>query len=42
MLRRPAFAGIHGWYFRNKDDTPITVTVKTVGFYKDLYLPKTE
>ncbi|WP_298400499.1 hypothetical protein [Sphingobium sp.] len=36
------FAGIHGWYFRNKGDTPITVTVKTVGFYKDLYQPKAE
>lgn len=36
------FSGIHGWYFRNKGDTPITVTVKTVGFYKDLYLPKAE
>jgi len=36
------FAGIHGWYFRNKGDTPVTVTVKTVGFYKDLYQPKAE
>lgn len=36
------FAGIHGWYFRNKGETPVTVTVKTVGFYKDLYKPKAE
>ncbi|ANI76993.1 MULTISPECIES: hypothetical protein [Sphingobium] len=36
------FGGIHGWYFRNKGDTPVTVTVKTVGFYKDLYQPKAE
>lgn len=36
------FAGIHGWYFRNKGETPVTVTVKTVGFYKDLYQPKAE
>ncbi|WP_340265073.1 hypothetical protein [Sphingobium mellinum] len=36
------FAGIHGWYFRNKGDTPVTVSVKTVGFYKDLFQPKPE
>jgi hypothetical protein len=36
------FAGIHGWYFRNKGDTPVTVTVKTVGFYKDLFQPQSE
>lgn len=36
------FAGIHGWYFRNKGDTPVTVSVKTVGFYKDLYQPQAE
>lgn len=36
------FDGTHGWYFRNKGDTPVTVTVKTVGFYKDLFLPKGE
>jgi hypothetical protein len=34
------FDGTHGWYFRNKGDTPVTVTVKTIGFYKDLFLPK--
>ncbi|NML12808.1 hypothetical protein HHL08_22190 [Sphingobium sp. AR-3-1] len=34
------FDGTHGWYFRNKGDTPVTVTVKTVGFYKDLLQPK--
>ena len=33
------FDGTHGWYFRNKGETPVTVTVKTVGFYKDLFLP---
>ncbi|BBF72152.1 MULTISPECIES: hypothetical protein [Sphingomonadaceae] len=36
------FDGTHGWYFRNKGETPVTVTVKTVGFYKDLFLPKGE
>ena len=36
------FDGTHGWYFRNKGETPVTVTVKTVGFYKDLFQPKAE
>lgn len=34
------FDGTHGWYFRNKGETPVTVTVKTTGFYKDLFLPQ--
>lgn len=34
------FTGTHGWYWRNKGDTPVTVTVKTTGFYKDLFQPK--
>ncbi|AXU21233.1 hypothetical protein C7W88_20135 (plasmid) [Novosphingobium sp. THN1] len=34
------FDGTHGWYFRNKGDTPVTVSVKTTGFYKDLFLPQ--
>jgi len=36
------FGGKHGWYFRNKGETPVTITVKTVGFYQDLFLPKPE
>ncbi|ABD27387.1 conserved hypothetical protein [Novosphingobium aromaticivorans DSM 12444] len=36
------FDGTHGWYFRNKGETPVTVKVRTVGFYKDLFLPKGE
>ncbi|MBB4611956.1 hypothetical protein [Novosphingobium taihuense] len=36
------FAGTHGWYFRNKGDTPVTVKVRTTGFYKDLFLPAVE
>lgn len=36
------FDGTHGWYFRNKGEVPVKVTVKTVGFYKDLFLPKAE
>jgi hypothetical protein len=31
------FNGTHGRNFRNKGETPITV--KTVGFYKDLFQP---
>lgn len=34
------FTGTHGWYWRNKGDTPVTVTVKTSGFYKDLFQPQ--
>jgi hypothetical protein len=33
------FAGTHGWYWRNKGDTPVTVTVRTAGFYADLFRP---
>ena len=36
------FAGTHGWYFRNKGETPVTVKVRTAGFYKDLFLPEGE
>jgi len=36
------FAGTHGWYFRNKGDTPVTVKVRTTGFYKDLFQPTGE
>ena len=28
------FAGSHGWYWKNKSDAPITVTLKTKGDYK--------
>ncbi|WP_066552070.1 hypothetical protein [Croceicoccus bisphenolivorans] len=31
--------GSHGWYWRNKGDTPVTITLKVSGFYKDLYRP---
>lgn len=33
------FEGTHGWYWRNKGDTPVTITVRTTGFYKDLFKP---
>jgi hypothetical protein len=33
------FDGIHGWYWRNRGTQPVTVTVKTSGFYEKLYRP---
>jgi hypothetical protein len=33
------FAGTHGWYWRNKGDTPVTVTVRLSGFYQDVFQP---
>jgi hypothetical protein len=27
------YAGIHGWFWENAGETPVTVTVTTVGFY---------
>lgn len=36
------FEGTHGWYWRNKGDVPVTVTVSITGFYKDLFQPAGE
>ena len=33
------FAGTHGWYWRNREERPVTITVKTRGFYKELFEP---
>lgn len=33
------FDGTHGWYWRNRGIKPVTVTVKTSGFYEKLYRP---
>ena len=33
------FDGTHGWYWRNKNAGPVTVTVKTSGYYEKLYRP---
>jgi hypothetical protein len=33
------FAGAHGWYWANRGDRPVTVTVNTSGFYEKLYRP---
>lgn len=32
-------AGNHGWFWQNLNDTPVTVTVKTSGFYARLFRP---
>lgn len=36
------FEGTHGWYFRNQGKEPLTVTVKTSGFYQDLVILQVE
>lgn len=33
------FAGNHGWYWRNRTAEPVTVRVKTSGFYEKLFRP---
>lgn len=33
------FDGIHGWFWRNKGDKPVTITVKVTGFHQKLYRP---
>ena len=36
------FAGIHGWYWRNQGETPVTLTLRTAGFYAKIFQPKPE
>lgn len=36
------YEGTHGWYWRNGGETPVTITLKTAGFYKDLFEPPME
>ncbi|AZZ92188.1 hypothetical protein EUZ85_16245 [Hahella sp. KA22] len=31
------FEGVHGWYWHNGGNQPVTVTVTTTGFYEKLY-----
>ena len=33
------FAGTHGWYWRNRGDVPVTVRMKTSGYYEKLFKP---
>ena len=32
-----SFTGTHGWYWRNKNITPVTVTLNASGFYTDIF-----
>ena len=34
------FDGRHGWYFRNRSEKDVTITVHTAGFYELLFQPK--
>jgi hypothetical protein len=36
------FEGTHGWYWRNGGETPVVITLKSAGFYKDLFKPPME
>ena len=33
------FDGTHGWYWRNRGDAPVTITVKVSGYFEKLYQP---
>ena len=33
------FAGTHGWFWRNRGTAPVTVRVKTSGYYEKLFQP---
>jgi hypothetical protein len=33
------FEGAHGWYWYNLGDRPVTITLRTSGFYETLYRP---
>lgn len=33
------FDGTHGWYWRNRGEQPVTVTVKVAGYFEKLYRP---
>jgi hypothetical protein len=33
------FEGNHGWYWENRGDQPLTITLKTAGFYGGLFMP---
>ena len=35
-----SFDGTHGWYWRNGQSRPVTVTLKISGFYEKLYRPQ--
>jgi hypothetical protein len=31
------FTGVHGWYWKNKSDAPVTVVLRASGFYTDIF-----
>lgn len=31
------FTGVHGWYWKNTTDQPVTVVLSASGFYRDIY-----
>ncbi|MBL8447125.1 MAG: hypothetical protein JNJ44_06890 [Zoogloeaceae bacterium] len=33
------FKGNHGWYWENRTDHPVTIRLKTSGFYESLFMP---
>ncbi|GAA0337527.1 hypothetical protein GCM10009087_54950 [Sphingomonas oligophenolica] len=33
------FPGIHGWYWRNQGEAPVTITLRISGFYRKLIQP---
>jgi hypothetical protein len=33
------FPGMHGWYWRNRGAQPVTIKLRTSGFYEKLYTP---
>jgi hypothetical protein len=34
-----AFTGNHGWFWRNRTDAPVTVTLRTAGDYAEMKAP---
>ena len=34
-----AFTGNHGWFWRNRTDDPVTITLRTAGDYAELKAP---
>ena len=31
------FTGVHGWYWKNKTGEPVTVVLRSSGFYSDIF-----
>ncbi len=36
------YDGTHGWYWRNGGEVPVSIELKTTGFYRDLFQPPAE